>query len=101
WPAMERQPGTPGPQTSCQKVTRWRCARQSRALRRGLTAARRWRPARYGACELARPDCRIFAPGWYCEDRDLVVLPTLLLDGDFEPDGDDEPNGDDEADDDY
>jgi hypothetical protein len=53
------------------------------------------------ACELARPDCRIFAPGWYCEDRDLVVLPTLLLDGDFEPDGDDEPNGDDEPDDDY
>jgi hypothetical protein len=53
------------------------------------------------ACALARADCRIFAPGWYCEDRDLVVFHELLLDSDFEPDGDDEPNGDDEPDNDY
>ena len=46
------------------------------------------------ACVLARADCRIFAPGWYCEDRDLAVLPTLLLDNDYEPDGDDEPDDD-------
>jgi hypothetical protein len=46
-----------------------------------------------GGCPLARPDCRIFAPGWYCEDRDLVVLPSLLLDADFEPDAD-EPDDD-------
>jgi hypothetical protein len=52
-------------------------------------------------CPLARPDCVIFAPGWYCEDRDLVVLPTLLLDPDYEPEPDDEANGDDEPDDDY
>jgi hypothetical protein len=45
-------------------------------------------------CELARPDCRIFAPGWYCEDRDLVVFPELLLDSDYEPDADDEPDDD-------
>jgi hypothetical protein len=43
-------------------------------------------------CPLARPDCVIFAPGWYCEDRDMVVLPTLLLDADHEPNGDDEPD---------
>jgi hypothetical protein len=52
------------------------------------------------ACGLARPDCRIFAPGWYCDDRDLVVFPELLLDSDFEDDPL-EPNGDDEPDDDY
>jgi hypothetical protein len=47
------------------------------------------------SCALARPDCVIFAPGWYCEDRDLVVLPSLLLDADDEPGGDDEPDDDD------
>jgi hypothetical protein len=52
------------------------------------------------ACGLARPDCRIFAPGWYCDDRDLVVFPELLLDSDFEDDPL-EPNGDDEPDNDY
>jgi hypothetical protein len=45
-------------------------------------------------CPLGRPDCVIFAPGWYCEDRDLVVLPSLLLDPDDEPNGDDEPDDD-------
>jgi hypothetical protein len=45
-------------------------------------------------CPLARAGCLIFAPGWYCEDRDLVVLPTLLLDADHEPNGDDEPDDD-------
>ena len=53
------------------------------------------------SCLLARADCRIFAPGWYCEDRELVVLPALLLDDDYEPDDDDESGGDDEPDDDY
>lgn len=52
-------------------------------------------------CPLGQPCCRIFAPGWYCEDRDLVVFPELLLDCDDEPDADDEPNGDDEPDADY
>jgi hypothetical protein len=46
------------------------------------------------SCPLARPDCVIFAPGWYCEDRNLVVLPSLLLDPDDEPNGDDEPDDD-------
>ena len=54
-----------------------------------------------GSCELARQDCLIFAPGWWCEDREIVVFPELLLDSDHEPDSDDEPNGDDEPDDDY
>ena len=45
-------------------------------------------------CELARRDCRIFAPGWWCEDRGLAVFPELLLDADFEPNGDDEPDDD-------
>ena len=53
-----------------------------------------------GGCPLAQPDCRIFAPGWYCEDRDLVVFPELLLDADFE-DCDSEPDCDDEPDNDY
>ena len=53
------------------------------------------------ACPLAQPTCRIFAPGWYCEDRDLIVLPDLLRDCDDEPDGDDEPDADDEASGDY
>jgi hypothetical protein len=44
-------------------------------------------------CPAAGPGCRIFAPGWYCEERDLIVLPELLRDAD------DEPNGDDELDD--
>ena len=47
-----------------------------------------------GSCALARPDCRIFAPGWWCEDRGLAVFPELLLDSDFEPNGDDEPDDD-------
>ncbi len=54
-----------------------------------------------GGCALGSATCRIFAPGWYCEDRDLVVFPELLRDADDEPDCDDEPNGDDEPDDDY
>ena len=54
-----------------------------------------------GDCPSAQPNCRIFAPGWYCEDRDLVVLPALLLDSDCEPNGDDEPDADSEPDDDY
>ena len=54
-----------------------------------------------GHCPSAGPGCRIFAPGWYCADRDLVVFPELLLDSDHEPDADEEPNGDDEPDDDY
>jgi hypothetical protein len=45
-------------------------------------------------CPLARPDCRIFYPGWYCEDRNLIVLPSLLLDDDHEPAADDEPDDD-------
>lgn len=45
-------------------------------------------------CPLARRDCVIFAPGWYCEDRNLAVLPSLLLDADHEPGGDDEPDDD-------
>ena len=52
-------------------------------------------------CPAASPDCRIFAPGWYCEERDIVVLPEMLLDADYEPDADAEPNGDDEPDDNY
>jgi hypothetical protein len=54
-----------------------------------------------GGCPMAQPACRIFAPGWYCEHRDLVVFPELLLDADFEPNGDDEPDSDDEPDNDY
>ena len=54
-----------------------------------------------GDCSLAQPDCRIFAPGWYCEDRDLIVFPELLLDADHEPNGDDEPDADDEPSGDY
>ena len=50
---------------------------------------------------MARPDCRLFAPGWYCEDRDLIVFPGLLLDADCEPNGDDEPDADDEPSGDY
>ena len=53
-----------------------------------------------GSCELARADCRVFAPGWWCEDREIVVFPELLLDSDFEPEPL-EPNGDDEPDNDY
>ena len=49
-------------------------------------------------CAAARPDCRLFAPGWYCEDRDLIVFPELLLDADCEPSGDDEPDSDFEPD---
>jgi hypothetical protein len=52
------------------------------------------------ACELARSDCRVFAPGWWCEDREIVVFPELLLDSDFEPEPL-EDSGDDEPDDDY
>jgi hypothetical protein len=52
-------------------------------------------------CSSASAGCRVFAPGWYCAERDLVVLPDLLLDADYEPGADDEPNGDDEPDDDY
>jgi hypothetical protein len=54
-----------------------------------------------GDCPSASPACRIFAPGWYCDERDLAVFPELLLDADFEPDPDLEPTGDDEPDDDY
>ena len=54
-----------------------------------------------GNCLIAQPDCRIFAPGWYCEDRDLIVFPELLRDPDFEPNGDDEPDADDEPSGDY
>jgi len=42
-------------------------------------------------CPSASPACRIFAPGWYCEEVDIVVLPALLRDCDDEPNGDDEP----------
>jgi hypothetical protein len=41
-------------------------------------------------CPLARIGCRIFYPGWYCADRDLIVLPTMLLDDDHESGADDE-----------
>ena len=54
-----------------------------------------------GECSMAQPACRIFAPGWYCEDRDLIVFPELLLDADYEPNGDDEPDSDDEPSGDY
>ena len=45
-------------------------------------------------CPAAAAGCRIYAPGWYCEERDLVVLPLLLLEADDEPDSDDEPDDD-------
>jgi hypothetical protein len=40
------------------------------------------------SCTFARASCRVFAPGWYCEDRDLIVFPSLLLDADYEQDAD-------------
>lgn len=54
-----------------------------------------------GDCPMAQPTCRIFAPGWYCDDRDLIVFPELLRDADYEPGGDDEPDADDEPSGDY
>jgi hypothetical protein len=39
-----------------------------------------------GACPMAGPSCLVFAPGWYCEERDLIVFPDLLRDADDEPD---------------
>ena len=70
-----------------------RSGARGRAELGALPAARRLRD---GAAR-----CRLFAPGWYCEDRDLIALPELLLDADCEPGGDDEPDADDEPSGDY
>ena len=41
-----------------------------------------------GVCASAKPSCVIFAPGWWCEETQLCVLPDLVRDCDDEPDND-------------
>jgi hypothetical protein len=46
------------------------------------------------SCPLATPDCLIFAPGWYCDLREIRVLRMPEPDSDYEPDSDGEPDDD-------
>jgi hypothetical protein len=46
------------------------------------------------ACPLAQAGCRLFAPGWWCDDRQMIVFPNLVRDCDDEANGDDEPDND-------
>jgi hypothetical protein len=65
-------------------------AARSRASRRAIVGGL---PA-YRVCPQAGANCRLFAPGWWCDDRELVVFPDLLRDADDEANGDDEPDDD-------
>jgi hypothetical protein len=38
-----------------------------------------------GNCPGAQPSCLVFAPGWWCADRELIVFPDLVRDCDDEP----------------
>jgi hypothetical protein len=37
-------------------------------------------------CPHAGAGCLLFAPGWWCDDREMVVFPDLIRDADEEPD---------------
>jgi hypothetical protein len=39
-----------------------------------------------GDCPHGHQGCVVFAPGWWCDDRDLCVFPDLVRDCDDEPD---------------
>ena len=41
-----------------------------------------------GVCRSSTTACVIFAPGWWCEETQLCVLPDLVRDCDEEPDND-------------
>jgi hypothetical protein len=41
---------------------------------------------RRDVCPSANPTCLVFAPGWWCDDRQLCVFPELVRDCDDEPD---------------
>jgi hypothetical protein len=39
-------------------------------------------------CPSASPACRVFAPGWWCDDCGCCVFPDLIRGDDDEPDAD-------------